>query len=241
MRGGGLEDDVAETRESRDWWDKFEVVVQTLSALGAIAIPIALFVVGNRITERQRQDTETQLQADRVERMLGHLASTSGDERKLAISVLQYFSNEHEFPAELVPVLVAVASTDPRKDVAATASAALEKVAQTGSDVSPAAQKGLSALPYRVDVHAPPEDPKAAAATASLAGGDVVIADQQQTGAQPASSELRYYRPEDAAQAQQIAGRLSKQGITAEVKDFSSAVGQGPVRPKSFDLVVGKQ
>ena len=27
----------------------------------------------------------------------------------------------------------------------------------------------------------------------------------------------------------------------AEVKDFSSVVGQGPVRPKSFDLVVGKE
>jgi len=25
------------------------------------------------------------------------------------------------------------------------------------------------------------------------------------------------------------------------VKDFSSVVGQGPVRPKSFDLVVGKE
>jgi hypothetical protein len=228
--------------EPRDGWGKFEIAVQTLSALGAIAIPIALFVVGNRITERQRQDSETQIQADRVERMLGHLASDSGEERKLAIRVLQFFSNEHEFPAELVPVLVDIASTDSRNDVAATASAALENVAQAPQgDASTAAQKGLSALPVRVNVKAPPKNPTAVAATASLAGNDVVVADQQQTGAPPPSNELRYYRREDAAQAQQIAGRLSKQGIPAEVKDFSSVVGQGPVRPKSFDLVVGKE
>ena len=235
---GGLEEQMS---EPRDRWGKVEVIVQTLSALGSIAIPVALFVVGNRITERQQQDSEMQIQADRVEKMLGHLASDSGDERKLAIRVLQYFSNQHEFPAELVPVLVDVASTDSRKDVAATASAALENVAHAPpSDVSAAAQKGLSTLPVRVNVQAPPKDPTAAAATASLSGNGVVVA-AGQSSEQPASNELRYYRQEDAAQAHQIAGRLSKQGIAADVKDFSSSVGQGPVRPKSFDLVVGKQ
>jgi hypothetical protein len=228
--------------ETRDGWGRVEVIVQTVSALGSIAIPIALFVVGSRLTERQRQDSEMQIQADRVERMLGHLASASGDERKLAIRVLQFFSNQHEFPAELVPVLVDIASTDSRKDVAATASAALENVARAPtSDVSVAAQKGLSTLPVRVNVQAPPKDRTAAAATASLSGNDVAVVPDPQSGEQPASNELRYYRREDAAQAQQIAGRLSKQGIAADVKDFSSSVGQGPVRPKSFDLIVGKE
>jgi hypothetical protein len=74
-----------------------------------------------------------------------------------------------------------------------------------------------------------------------LSGNDVAVVPDQQSGERPASNELRYYRREDAAQAQQIAGRLSKQGIAADVKDFSSSVGQGPVRPKSFDLIVGKQ
>ena len=99
----------------------------------------------------------------------------------------------------------------------------------------------LVTMSVRVNVQAPVKDPTAAAATASLSGNDVAVVAAQQSGEQPASNELRYYRREDAAQAQQIAGRLSKQGIAADVKDFSSSVGQGQVRPKSFDLIVGKQ
>ena len=53
-------------------------------------MPIMLFVVGNRITARQEADSAARLQADRVERMLGLLASTNADERRLAVDVVRY-------------------------------------------------------------------------------------------------------------------------------------------------------
>ena len=73
--------------ETRDRWSKAEVIFGAVGALGSIAIPIMLFVVGNRIAARQEADSEAQLRADRVERMLGHLASTNADERRLAVNV----------------------------------------------------------------------------------------------------------------------------------------------------------
>ena len=55
----------------------------------------------------------------------------------------------------------------------------------------------------------------------------------------PHATELRYYRREDQAQAQQIAGQLERQGIKANIVDLS-AKKEGHARPKNFDLVLGK-
>ena len=40
--------------DTRDGWSKAEVIFGALGALGSIAIPIMLFVVGNRIAARQQ-------------------------------------------------------------------------------------------------------------------------------------------------------------------------------------------
>ena len=136
--------------ETRDGWSKAEVIIGAIGALGSIAIPIMLFVVGNRIAERQAEDSAAQLQADRVERMLGHLASTNADERRLAVNVVRYFSGTAQaFPEDLIPLLIEVASADPKEDVAATASGALEKLAQggQGAAAAEAAKVGLRKIP----------------------------------------------------------------------------------------------
>src|SRR5678816_1205783 len=168
--------------EQRDGWGKAEVIIGAIGAAGSIAIPIMLFVVGNQIAERQAEDSAQQLQADRVERMLGHLASTNTDERRLAVSVVQYFSSREAFPEDLIPILIEVASSDLKEDVAATASIALEKVASQGRGPAAAAAKmGLSKLPLRVNVRAPTDDRRiaAATATATAAQSNAVVMQQQ--------------------------------------------------------------
>ena len=56
----------------------------------------------------------------------------------------------------------------------------------------------------------------------------------------PRGTELRYFRKEDRAQAQQLAGELAQQGIKADVVDLS-AKKDGESRPRNFDLVLGKE
>jgi len=230
--------------ETRDRWGKAEVIIGAIGALGSIAIPIMLFVVGNTISERQAQDSALQLQADRVERMLGHLASANADERRLAVKVVKYFSGtEQAFPEALIPILIEVASSDAQDDVAASASVALDKVAKgvKGAAAS-AAQTGLSTLPTRLNVRAPTADTRVAAATATVAQSDVVVVKQQAespTEMLPAT-ELRFFRREDKAQAQQLAGKLAQKGIRARIVDLSTEK-EGPSRPRNFDLVLGKE
>jgi hypothetical protein len=120
--------------DARDAWGKAEVIISAVAALGSIAIPVALFVVGNGLSARQQEASARQLEADRVERMLGHLTSDKPDEKKLAVRVLEFFVTENQFPAELLPAVVEIASTDTHEDVADTASEVLQKVASQTSD-----------------------------------------------------------------------------------------------------------
>ena len=171
--------------ETRDRWSKAEVIIGAIGAAGSIAIPIMLFVVGNRIAERQAEDSARQLQADRVERMLGHLASTNADERRLAINVVKYFSGTGQaFPEDLIPVLIEVASTDPKEDVAASASARPREVAQAGHGTPP--WPPGPACPRsrpRLNVRAPHDDKRVDAATAVVARRDGVVMQQQAAAA----------------------------------------------------------
>src|SRR5262245_6652174 len=141
----------------KDWRDTVQTLSSAVAAVGSIAIPLAIFLIGNRIADRQKEATdkqaeaqrlatEKQLQADRVERMLAHLVSEKADEKKLAVRVLEFFVSERQFPAELLPALVEIASTDGKEDVAATASAVLQKVAEgpPTDKISAEAKKGLS-------------------------------------------------------------------------------------------------
>ncbi len=230
--------------DARDAWAKAEVIIGAVAALGSIAIPVALFIVGNGLSARQQEASAKQLEADRVERMLGHLASDKPDEKKLAVRVLEFFVSEDQFPAELLPAVVEIASSDTHEDVADTASDVLQKVAAQTNDkqAAAAAQKGLAALPPRVNLH-PREagDKNAAAAVADLDHSGVVVSPQAATSAPaPATTELRYFRKEDAASAQQMVGRLAARGIRAQLRDLSQASGGRGVRPRSFDLVMGQ-
>src|SRR4051794_12553444 len=167
--------------EARDVWGKAEVIIGAVAALGSIAIPVALFVVGNGLSARQQESSAKQLEADRVERMLGHLTSDKPDEKKLAVRVLEFFVTENQFPAELLPAVVEIAATDTHQDVADTASDVLQKVASQTLDkqAASAAEKGLAALPPRVNFHpAESGDKTAAAAVADLDHSGVVVAPQ---------------------------------------------------------------
>lgn len=229
--------------EARDVWGKVEVLIGGVAALGSIAIPVALFIVGNSLSARQQEASNRQLEADRVERMLGHLSSDKPDEKKLAVRVLEFFVSEDQFPAELLPAVVEIASSDTHEDVADTASEVLQKVAAQTRDkqAASAAEKGLAALPPRVNVHANPGDQSAAAAADDLNHSGVVVAPQAaSTTPAPATTELRYFRKEDAASAQQMIGRLAARGIRAQLRDLSQASGGRAIRPRSFDLVMGQ-
>jgi hypothetical protein len=226
----------------KDWRDTVQTFAGAISALGSIAIPIALFVVGSQLTERQRVAGEKQVVADRVERMLVHLASEKADEKKLAVRVLEYFVSAQEFPPELLPAVVEIASSDGKEDVAADATSVLEKVAAgpANDPVTAQAKLGLSSLPPRVNVHPAASDGgKADWALSDLSHGGVVVAPQKPLANAPPKTELHFYRAQDRAGAEQVAAQLKQRGIDAVVKE-QPPVAQQAIRPNSYDLFLGQ-
>jgi hypothetical protein len=231
------------TMPDKDWRDTLQACSGAVAAVGSIAIPVALFVVGNKLADRQRVAGEKQVEADRVERMLVHLASDKADEKKLAVRVLEYFVSSQQFPQELLPALVEIASSDRKEDVAATAASVLEKVAAgpSSAEVTAQAKEGLSSLPPRINFHPAESDAhKGERAVSDLSHGGVVVAPQAPIPDSPAQTELRYYRTEDRAGAEKVAQDLQQRGLTAQVKQQPPPNGQQAFRPRSYDLIVGK-
>lgn len=232
-------------REERDGWGKAEITFGAIGALGSILIPIALFVLGRQLTNQQQEQSDAQLKADRVERMLSHLASTNDYERKLTIKALGYLASVDQFPRELVSAVVEVASSDSHEDVSNTATAVLQTVRDSKeADAARVAQQGLDKLPPRVNVHVQASDPNADAAIADLKRDNVVVAVQQATAPPAAAAtktELSYYRKEDKDKAEEIARSLALKGIQAELRDRSQQVEAKTVRPRGFDLVIQKK
>ena len=137
--------------ETRDGWGKLDVLATAVGALGSIAIPVVLFVVGNQVNQRQQSDADKQLQADRVEKMIGHLASDNADERKLAVTAMEFFVSEDQLPRALLPLLLEIASSDNREDVSDTAAGVVQRAEQSQhADVASQARAGLLAMPVRV-------------------------------------------------------------------------------------------
>ena len=93
----------------KDLRDTTQAVSAVFSTIGSIAIPLMIFVVGNRIATAQRAAADKQVEADRVERMLAHLVSDKADEKKLTVRVLEFLVKEGQFPSELMPALIEVA------------------------------------------------------------------------------------------------------------------------------------
>jgi hypothetical protein len=222
----------------RDRWGKLEIIFGAVGAVGSVAIPVVLFFVGTGISERQRLDSDKQIEADRVEKMLTHLSSANADERKLTMRVLGFLVSENQFPAQLLPAINQMATADGHEDVANSAAEVLETATKSAEPrLAKAAQTALAALPARVNIHAP-DSARSTAAAADLSHTDIVVAQQATGPAVAPATELRYYRNEDAHKAEELVQRLQTQGIKAKASDYSKS--QQMARPRSFDLVFGK-
>lgn len=125
-------------KDSRDWWEKTEIIGKLLSAL---IIPFALLIVGNLINtavaEREQRQQEIDRAADeerrRIDRahaLLDGLASDSERRRRLTISWAKYLDTVKQLPSASAAVLIEVAASDSSRPVAqAAASVAAEAAA----------------------------------------------------------------------------------------------------------------
>jgi hypothetical protein len=227
--------------EPRDGWSKAEIIC---TALGAIVLPAALFVVGNRLTTQQESAAEAGRQAERLTALLQPLASENPRERRLAIEVIGYLGQNRQLPMELLQVLLNIARTEPDSGVAQDVSQALARVEQGNPSLAPLIQKDLKSLQARLYFHIDTESQRAAAQTlatqiASVQGLDLVVPGIERV-AWRNRSELRFFKKTDQQEAARIVQDLRRFGAAVSVRDLSARYeGSDRIRPRHFELWLG--
>jgi hypothetical protein len=227
--------------EPRDLWSKAEIIC---TALGAIVLPMALFVVGNRLTAQQEAAAEAGRQAERLTALLQPLASENARERKLAIEVMGYLGQNKQLPVELLQVLLNIAKTEPDSSVAQDVSQAIARVERANPDLRTLIQSDLKTQQARLYFHINDESQRSPAQTlatqiANGQGLDVLVPGIERVNG-PDRSELRFFKKTDQAEAARIAQALARLGTAVSVKDLSARYESSDrIRTRHFELWLG--
>ena len=138
--------------EPRDLWSKAEIV---FTAIGAVILPIVLFIVGTSLTRQQeaaadaarmQQEAAAQAarEAERLTGLLQPLASENERERRLAIEVAGYLAKTNQLPLELYPVLVSIVRSEGQSSgIAQEASQVLASVEEKNPELRTQIQADL--------------------------------------------------------------------------------------------------
>ncbi|MFC1825558.1 hypothetical protein ACFL9T_22840 [Thermodesulfobacteriota bacterium] len=231
---------------SRDGWSKIEILAKIT---GAIFLPIVLLVLGNWYTNQQRIENEAnrereklsdsqQRNADRVTNLLRHLASPNQRERVLAIKVSQFLAQEKQLPAELVPVLVEVASKD---DIEASGAATevLRIAAKTDKALVSSVESGLASIPPRVYFHVRNASQKSRVNKyiETLIKNGFVVPKVRTVDFGPSNSEIRYFRKEEKEEAKKAMEILINEGLNISLRDLSQKYQESTsIRPRHYEL-----
>lgn len=236
---------MGEGTKSRDWLDYVDIFGKVVAS---VALPLALFFAGHILANQQALDADLRRREDRVTDLLKYLGSKEVKERLLGISVLRAISRDGKLPPELSTALVEIAVTDSDSRVQNAALTAVD--AQVPSEPPPTVAVGQPApvrqvaavsgrqLPARLYVQIVSEDQRAdadrigkqIAKDASL----VVPGIEQVAGARLTTSEVRYFWPEDKAEADQIADILRSMSVPVTVTFPERYARSG--RPRHFEL-----
>ncbi len=229
--------------EPRDIWAKVDIL---LKAIASVALPIALFWFGHQVTLQQAASAAANLRIERLTSLLGSLASENERERRIAIEVAGYLAKIEQLPLELVPVLITIASDDPSSVTARAASNALSKVETASPALKPEIEKGLSSLPARIYFHISRLEQRTDAQSlrerlvSKLGTGFSVPGIERKDG--PATNELRFFKKEEASEANDIVNALRELGLNVDVKDLSSRYQNSTgIRPRHYELWLGTQ
>lgn len=213
---------MAETR-TRDLWDKIDIMAKIMT-------PVVLFALGTLYNLHQNKITESQKVADRVTSLVKSLSSDKADERKAALALLKYerARNPNAVPDELLsialPTLVQIAKTDPNAEIAQAAQKlAKDVVGNTGVDLDADVKSQVDKDQARVYLHIRTENQRNTA--------KVILEKLDRKGfATPgielvnlgpgAQSEVRFFRKNEEAEANEIANLLKGMNVSDAVTKY---------------------
>ena len=134
--------------EPRDWWQKAEIVTRIVSSIAAIFLPIALLIVGNQLTKRQKDIESSRQQAEskasRLTLLVEQLSSDNSKKIQLAIKVAEFLGKNDQLPGELIPALMEIIQGNSDKNISTKARESLENIAKANPALGKTINKELA-------------------------------------------------------------------------------------------------
>jgi hypothetical protein len=228
--------------KQRDWMDFADLVVKTLASIG---IPLALFFSSQVIAKKQAYVEEIRQVDERATKLLSYLASEKPKERLLGVKIIRSLAQGGRV-LEAAVETIALYDDDDKIKVAALAAADAQpsakpaagttaQQAQATAEGSPASKAGAG-LPPRLYIQIGVEEQRAAAASLEreLEKQNLIVPGIERVRSAPQRSDLRYFWPEDKAEAEDIAKRLADLDTPVTVVFPEKFARQG--RPRHFEL-----
>lgn len=196
-----------------------------------ILMPLMVALVGivgtHLITAQQEKNAREKASADRQIKILEifsqKITSRDKEDRILALRLLS--AVDDNFAAKLA---IAVSQTEPQQS----------EVSKVASIVAEEATARAGLLP-RVYVHICKEDDRSAARSVAeklKTKGFIVPGIERLVDVEPSSSELRYFRKDEKAEANQIVEYLSTQGVVVNLIYIPGYETSQKIRAKHYEL-----
>ena len=218
---------------------KSSLLLEIAKLLTAALVPLAIFLVGNQYTSQKDSSDREQRNLDRISGLIKNLASENSSERVMAINYITFLAQKQEAPADLVPLLISSVEKKPESPEGRAAATALKTI-ETNKSLSPLVQQTLSSLPARVFLHIRDEAQRAKAKDIQdqLVANGWPVPGIERVSAGPEKTIVKYFRPEDQPEAQQIADALHNLKIDATTSNSSAFLKSAnlTVPPRHFEI-----
>jgi hypothetical protein len=192
-----------------------------------ILIPVVLFYFGNEFRKSQDLQAKEQQNYNRITTLLKSFSSDNTLERKLAIEFSKELANTHNFPMELLSVIEEVSSTDSTnsKEAQSVLNILSEKAKEDkNTEVEKKVNEIIENSPTKVYMQIPKGyDMKIANEILSRMkseGYNMLGIERVDEKKSPTSSEVRYFKEKDQANAIKLSERITKMGYNIKVNQI---------------------
>jgi hypothetical protein len=192
-----------------------------------ILIPVVLFYFGNEFRKSQDLQAKEQQNYNRITTLLKSFSSDNTLERKLAIEFSKELANTHNFPMELLSVIEEVSSTDSTnsKEAQSVLNILSEKAKEDkNTEVEKKVNEIIENSPTKVYMQIPKGyDMKIANEILSRMkseGYNMLGIERVDEKKSPTSSEVRYFKEKDQANAINLSERITKMGYNIKVNQI---------------------
>lgn len=236
--------------EQRDFWGKLEIAS---SIIGGIFLPLMIWWVGSELENQERESdqaqleldreqSESQLKADRALAMLDLLTDANPQKRLLAAKTAEYLNESNQLPEELWPVFVEVGRNDTNEAVAQSVAMLVQLKADSDSAFKAEINEALAETDPTVYVHysLPLQSKLAQRVGKDLRAAGFTVPRPDRKRMSGNKIHVRIFREDEMTEGSKVAEALNAAGIPAETQYVKGYEDKPDLLDRTYEVWIGE-